>query len=151
MALKRRVATAPALHSGVDRYGSAVLSSEVIDNQATSFLRFLIREIRAKYLSPSDVVTLIGGQDEKLHALFSLTTISDWAMLDRFWLWPLAHSARPSEEALRCFGEGRPVWLSDENRWTKMCNEAERWYGHPSRFATPRFDLQEAIHSMVAR
>ena len=122
------------LHMGFNRWGSVIRSETPIDNQATNFLRWLSRETLSKLLSPSDVVREIAAGAPELQRLFSLGVLGSWSPLDRFWHWPATQASRPSEQFIRCMGEPRPIWLADENRWEKLCEDAERMYRTECRF-----------------
>lgn len=121
---RKREAAAATLNVGIDRSGSVFKSEAPADNQASEFIRYLIRRINSEYLSPADVVQVLSKESESLQKLFTLETLGSWSMLDTFWKWPLAQAARSSEMVVKTFGRGAPLWCTDDHAWMHMVKRA---------------------------
>lgn len=124
-------ASAPAVptrsHVGFGWDGSLIMSAVRVDNPPTRLVERLVRMTVQSFLSPADVVQLVALEGPGLQRVMGLECVARWSELDRFHLWPLAPSGKPSEEVIRCMGKGRPLWLDDPNAWGAMVAEAERF------------------------
>lgn len=137
--MKRTATRVPKLeHAGFDRFGSAIHSATPVDNQATNFLLWLARKVKADLMSPADVVQIVSEQDAKLHSLFNPRTLASWSLWERFWTWPVVACARPAEEFIRAMGEDQRIWLADPHRWEKLCEDAEKFHRSECRFSHVR-------------
>ena len=130
---------------GFNAAGGFFRSEIKIENSTTRFAEWAVREILAEYLSPQDVHFLI--IKENLGASFRCQP--QWSNLNRFWEWPLAHAGTSLEQFIRSLG-GKHPWLTDEYRWTTLCDAAEVKYGHESRLVHP-IDATNTVLDVLAR
>jgi hypothetical protein len=133
-------------HWGFTETGSFFRSEIPIENSTTRLALFLVRETRQDFLSPQDVQFMALKEHSKA---FRPETLEQWSHLGRFWMWPTAVSRTSLEQFVKSLG-GKSPWLTDEYLWTKMCDDAERRYGHQSRLLLPD-EIADVSNALFAR
>jgi hypothetical protein len=150
---REKVSSAPAQpkkYPGFTDGGKLFWSETPVTNAITNWVRHMISRITREYLSPADVIWSLTSEPKYIQECFNRHEIASWSSLEKFWQWPSAHCGRSFARCLKDFGRGYPVWLSNEREWTRMCDDAEKLHGGPSRFEGMEPGSTDAVVALLA-
>lgn len=122
---RRRGATAPGTGprpaGGFDAFGTWNPNG-FGDDDLTRFVRYLIRRKREDLLSPRETAELIRAHGELVHPFAAV--LEAWDTGVDYGSWQGVHFRNSAQASVVFAGASRPTWLTNHERWLRVCNDA---------------------------
>jgi hypothetical protein len=121
-------------HLGFASDGKAFRSEVPVQNACTGIVGRLVALVVAGDTTPSDLILHLRTKPDWFLKLWSPAVVGSWATLDRMEQWPCAFTEGSIHQVIKHGGRAVPLWLSDENAWSGVCDRWEQAHAQESRY-----------------
>lgn len=135
MAISRRKAEAPVVHEFTGFYsdGRFGRSGVPFHNEVDQWVRWMLGHVNDRYWTPQMIIADLRNRSQAIRDVIPDQSKAQWFSLDRYWQWPMADASSSLMRCIKDHGKGYPMWLNDENQWSRRCDIAETIHGHERR------------------